>query len=112
MFTPIHTSLGALLLFQGSTGLLYHNGAILGISGLASGSILRPSRDNVPVIVGLLSSVIPVYLLVPSLIPNYPPAPHSLASVAATFGIGILLGWGTKVRSPLQLWNVWLNTNE
>ncbi|KAJ5708318.1 hypothetical protein N7488_008119 [Penicillium malachiteum] len=96
MFTPIHTSLGALLLFQGSSGLLYHNGAIFGISSLLSGSILQPSRDNLPIIAGLVSSVIPVYLLAPSLIPIYPMAPISVASAAATFGVGVLMGWGTK----------------
>lgn len=98
MFTPIHTSLGALLLFQGSSGLLFHNGAVFGISSLVSGSVFNPSRDNVPIIVGLVSSVLPVYLLAPSLIPNYPAAPQTLASAAATLGVGFLLGWGTKVR--------------
>jgi len=29
MFTPVHTSLGALLLFNGSFGLLIHNGEVL-----------------------------------------------------------------------------------
>lgn len=98
MFTPIHTSLGALLLFQGSSGLLFHNGAVFGISSLVSGSVFNPSRDNVPIVVGLVSSVLPVYLLAPSLIPNYPAAPQTLASAAATLGVGFLLGWGTKVR--------------
>ncbi|KAJ5175221.1 uncharacterized protein N7482_001098 [Penicillium canariense] len=96
MFTPVHTSLGALLLFQGSSGLLIHNGAVLGISSLLSGSMFNPNRDNIPVIAGLVSSILPMYLLAPSLIPNYPAAPHSLASVAATLGVGFLLGWGTK----------------
>ncbi|KAJ5096038.1 hypothetical protein NUU61_005394 [Penicillium alfredii] len=96
MFTPIHTSLGALLLFQGSSGLLLHNGAVFGISSLLSGSVFGPSRDNVPIVAGLVSSVAPVYLLAPSLIPSYPASLHSWASVASTFGVGCLLGWGTK----------------
>ncbi|KAJ5892716.1 hypothetical protein N7504_009407 [Penicillium tannophilum] len=96
MFTPIHTALGALLLYQGSSGLLFHNGAVFGISSLVSGSILHPSRENVPIIAGLVSSIVPVWALAPSLIPNYPVAPNSLASVAATFGVGVLMGWGTK----------------
>ncbi|KAE8382956.1 hypothetical protein BDV26DRAFT_287996 [Aspergillus bertholletiae] len=96
MFTPVHTSLGALLLFQGSSGLLLHNGAVFGISSLLSGSVLRPTRDNVPIIAGLLSSVIPLYLFTPSLIPLYPLGPNSWASVASTFATGFLLGWGTK----------------
>ncbi|KAJ5681822.1 uncharacterized protein N7477_001762 [Penicillium maclennaniae] len=96
MFTPIHTSLGALLLFEGSSGLLFHNGAVFGISSLISESVFSPSRDNVPIVAGLMSSVLPVYLLAPSLIPNYPASPNSLASVLTTLGVGILLGWGTK----------------
>jgi hypothetical protein len=97
MFTPIHTSLGALLLFEGSSGLLFHNGAVFGISSLISGSVFNPSHDNVPIVAGLVSSVLPVYLLAPSLIPNYPASPNSLASVVTTLGVGFLLGWGTKV---------------
>ncbi|KAJ5400692.1 hypothetical protein N7465_011181 [Penicillium sp. CMV-2018d] len=96
MFTPIHTTLGALLLFQGSSGLLVHNGAVFGISSLLSGCAFNPSRDNVPIIAGLVSSIVPVYLLAPSLIPEYPAPPHSWASAAATLGVGFLLGWGTK----------------
>ncbi|KAJ5778174.1 hypothetical protein N7520_001420 [Penicillium odoratum] len=96
MFTPIHTTLGALLLYQASSGLLFHNGAVLGISSLLSGSILHPSRDNVPIVAGLVSSVIPVWLLAPSLLPSNPAAPSSLASVASTFAVGVLMGWGTK----------------
>lgn len=97
MFTPIHTSLGALLLFQGSSGLLVHNGAVFGISSLISGSVFNPSRDNIPIVAGLVSSILPVYLLAPSLIPQYPDAPDSLISAATTLGVGFLLGWGTKV---------------
>jgi hypothetical protein len=101
MFTPIHTTLGALLLFQGSSSLLVHNGAVFGISSLLSGCAFNPSRDNVPIIAGLVSSLVPVYLMAPSLIPSYffyPAPPGSWASVAATMGVGFLLGWGTKVR--------------
>ncbi|KAJ5090653.1 hypothetical protein N7532_009337 [Penicillium argentinense] len=96
MFTPVHTSLGALLLFQGSSGLLVHNGAVFGISSLISSSVFNPGRENVPIVAGLVSSILPVYLLAPSLLPNYPAAPDSLASAAATAGVGFLLGWGTK----------------
>ncbi|KGO75678.1 protein of unknown function DUF4341 [Penicillium italicum] len=88
MFTPIHTTLGALLLFHGSSGLLIHNGAVFGISSLLSGCAFNPSRDNVPIIAGLVSSIVPVYLLAPSLIPDYPAPPHSWASAAATVANG------------------------
>ncbi|EKV04307.1 YeeE/YedE family integral membrane protein [Penicillium digitatum] len=96
MFTPIHTISGALLLFHGSSGLLIHNGAVFGISSLLSGCVFNPNRDNVPIIAGILTSIVPVYLLAPSLIPEYPAPPHSWASAAATLGVGFLSGWGTK----------------
>ncbi|KAL4867380.1 hypothetical protein BDV12DRAFT_186780 [Aspergillus spectabilis] len=96
MFTPVHTSLGALMLYQSSSGLLLHNGSVFGVSSLLSGFMLNPSRDNVPIITGLLSSVVPIYLFVPSLLPRYPAPPSSWASLLSTVGTGFLLGWGTK----------------
>ncbi|KAL3466022.1 hypothetical protein BJX64DRAFT_34842 [Aspergillus heterothallicus] len=96
MFTPVHTSLGALLLYQGSSGLLVHNGAVFGISSLLSGVMLNPTRENVPIIAGLLSSVVPIYLFAPTMLPEYPAAPNSMASLLSTVGTGFLLGWGTK----------------
>ncbi|KAA8649010.1 hypothetical protein EYZ11_000810 [Aspergillus tanneri] len=96
MFTPVHTSLGALLLFQGSSSLLLHNGAIFGISSLLSECVFNPSRQNVPIVAGIISSIAPIWIFVPSLIPNYPPAPSSWASLVSTLGAGFLLGWGTK----------------
>lgn len=97
MFTPIHTSLGALLLFQGSSGLLLHNGAVFGISSLIAGSVFNPSRENLPILAGLVSSAVPISWFAPSLLPSYPAAPNTLASIASTLGVGFLLGWGTKV---------------
>lgn len=99
MFTPIHTSLGALLLFQGSSGLLLHNGAVFGISSLISGCVFNPNRNNLPIIAGLVSSAAPIYLFAPSLLPTYPPGPNSWPSIASTLGMGFLLGWGTKVST-------------
>ncbi|PYI04083.1 YeeE/YedE family integral membrane protein [Aspergillus sclerotiicarbonarius CBS 121057] len=45
---------------------------------------------------GLVSSLVPVALFVPALIPSYPPAPRSWLSLMSTVGTGFLLGWGTK----------------
>ncbi|KAK2766665.1 hypothetical protein FQN54_005977 [Arachnomyces sp. PD_36] len=96
MFTPVHTSLGALLLHQASTGLLQHNGRVFGISSLLSGSVAHPSYDNIPIILGLICGVIPVYWAMPSLLPAYPAPPSGWESGLATLGIGLLVGWGTK----------------
>ncbi|WEW59253.1 hypothetical protein PRK78_004722 [Emydomyces testavorans] len=96
MFTPVETSLGALLLYQGASGLLQHTGRVLGVSGLLSGCMGRPGLENTPIVLGLASSIIPVYLLAPSLLPSFPPPPASLAAVLWTVGTGFLVGWGTK----------------
>ena len=101
MFTPIHTSLGATLLAKGSVGLLLHNGQTLGISGLLAGSFLRPNWDNVPVIAGLISSLVPIYWQAPSFLPVYPAEPASWQAALATTAVGWLVGWGTKVRADL-----------
>jgi hypothetical protein len=103
MFTPVHTTLGALLLFGGSFGLLLNNGKVFGISSLLSGCVLRPGlEDNVAVIAGLASSPAIVSLLAPTLIPSYPDTislSSSWTSVLSTLGLGLLVGWGTKVNT-------------
>jgi len=99
MFTPVHTSLGALLLFNGSFGLLIHNGEVFGISSILSGSVFQPSLKTLPIVAGLVSSLGTVYLATPSLRPNYPDAPSSWKSAALTLGLGLLVGWGTKVNA-------------
>ncbi|EEH46970.2 uncharacterized protein PADG_03068 [Paracoccidioides brasiliensis Pb18] len=96
MFTPVETALGALLLHQGSSGLLQHNGRVLGISSLLSGSVAKPSRDNLPIIGGIVSSILPVYYLSPSLLPAYPPLKDTWEAALATLAVGFAVGWGTK----------------
>ncbi|KAM5472865.1 hypothetical protein MauCBS54593_002578 [Microsporum audouinii] len=95
-FTPISTSLGALLLYQGSYGLLQNNGRVFGISSLLSGCVGSPNKQNVPVVLGMISSIVPVYLLAPSLLPPYATPPATLETALALAGIGFLVGWGTK----------------
>ena len=97
MFTPVHTSLGALLLYLASSSLLLHNGAVFGISSLLAGCVFSPNAENVPIVAGLVSSLFPVGLFAPSLIPLYSAAPTSFMSFAPTMGIGYCIGWGTKV---------------
>lgn len=100
MFTPVETALGALLLHQGASGLLQHNGRVFGISGFLSGCLDQPSRDNVPIVLGLVSSIVPVYLVdrfASSLLPSLPAAPSGLEAALVTAAAGVLVGWGTKV---------------
>ncbi|KAI5298819.1 hypothetical protein KEM55_002891 [Ascosphaera atra] len=92
MFTPIHSAIGAYVLHQGSFGLLRHNGRILGVSGL-----LRDLLGNgLPVIAGMVSSVVPIYLLLPGLIPTYPALELAWRPVLSTMAIAAMVGWGTK----------------
>lgn len=97
MFTPVDTALGAVLLHQGSSGLLQHNGRVFGISSLLSGSVAKPSRDNLPIVGGLISSIIPVYYFAPSLLPTYLPVGSSWEAALVTLATGFAVGWGTKV---------------
>ncbi|KMP07030.1 YeeE/YedE family protein integral membrane protein [Coccidioides immitis RMSCC 2394] len=96
MFTPVDTALGALLLYQGSSGLLQHNGRVFGISGLLSGCVGRPGMDNIPIVLGIASSIVPVSLIAPSFLPSYPPLPAGLGAALGIAGTGFLVGWGTK----------------
>jgi hypothetical protein len=121
MFTPVHTALGALLLFSGSFGLLLHNGRVFGISSILRTCLLDPGLlfrrtcnkkeqnepteevqedENFPTLAGLITSPLLVKVLVPSLLPAYPEAGSTTTvwvSAAATLGSGFLTGWGTKV---------------
>jgi hypothetical protein len=103
MFTPIHTSLGALLLFSGSFGLLVHNGRVFGISSILRSGLSWPSQaqrehENLSILVGLLSGSLLVSFFVPSLLPSFSGSAESWSSAASTLGLGFLIGWGTKVR--------------
>lgn len=122
MFTPVHTTLGALLLFSGSFGLLLHNGRVFGISSILRTCLLDPELllfrshcnnkkqenepteevqedENFPMLAGLITSPLLVKVLVRSLLPVYPETASTTAwvSAAATVGLGFLTGWGTKV---------------
>lgn len=119
MFTPVHTTLGALLLFSGSFGLLLHNGRVFGISSILRTCLLDPgllfhSRSNkqngpgeevqededFPTLAGLITSPLLVKFVVPSLLPSYPETGSTTTlwlSATATVGLGFLTGWGTKV---------------
>ncbi|OKL64206.1 hypothetical protein UA08_00040 [Talaromyces atroroseus] len=108
MFTPVHTTIGALLLFSGSFGLLLHNGRVFGISSILRSCLLHPGsfkdENNFPIVAGLVSSPLLVKLVVPSLLPSYPqdfsptttPPASPWVSAATTVGLGVLTGWGTK----------------
>ncbi|KAI1942668.1 hypothetical protein LOZ66_001074 [Ophidiomyces ophidiicola] len=96
MFTPIETSLGAILLYQSSAGLLKHNGRVFGLSGFLRGCVATPGPNNIPVVFGMVSSAVLISSVAPSLLPSYPPLPDGLEAAMKISGAGVLVGWGTK----------------
>lgn len=99
MFTPIETTVGAVLLHQATSNLLYQNGNILGLSGYLRRLVSAPTVELVAFFTGMAASYLPLKLLVPELITKYPSVPLTLQSALVTTGVAALIGWGTKVRT-------------
>ncbi|KAF2203848.1 YeeE/YedE family integral membrane protein-like protein [Delitschia confertaspora ATCC 74209] len=99
MFTPIETSVGAVLLHQATSVLLYQNGSILGASGLLRKLFAVPSKETIAFFAGMAMSFLPLKLFLPELLPVYPSAPSSVQACLTTVGIGLLVGLGTKLSN-------------
>jgi hypothetical protein len=97
MFTPVETSIGAILLHQATSTLLYQNGNILGASGFLRQLFIAPAKETVVFFVGMAASYLPLKTLAPQLVTEYPTAPTTLQAALATIGVGALIGLGTKV---------------
>jgi hypothetical protein len=97
MFTPVETSIGAILLHQATSNLLYQNGQILGISGLLRQLLSTPTKETTALFAGMAASYIPLNALVPQLVTTYPAVPMSVQTALITMGISALIGLGTKV---------------
>jgi hypothetical protein len=98
MFTPIETSIGALLLHQATSNLLYQNGDILGASGYLRRLFSAPTKELLAFFTGMAASYVPLKALAPQLITEYPAVQISSQTALVTAAIGALIGWGTKVR--------------
>lgn len=105
MFTPVETSIGALLLHQGTTHYLQHDGKILGCSGILRTSMQQPQvaveSTAWPALLGIASSVPLMVLFAPSMLPVYPLWTLTTSSAMMTVALGAITGWGTKVISFL-----------
>lgn len=103
MFTPIETSVGALLLHLGSMNYLKHNGKIFGCSGILRNSMQQnPSQSmDSGALVALFGTAAAYPLLAAfgssSLLPVLPTFSPTLYSSIYVIGYGLLTGWGTKV---------------
>jgi hypothetical protein len=102
MFTPVETSIGAFLLHQATSNLLYHNGNVLGASGLLRQLLTAPTRESIAFFVGMASSYLPLKALAPQLLTSYPTVPMTVQTTLTTIGVGALVGLGTKVGSYLR----------
>ncbi|KAF1852111.1 YeeE/YedE family integral membrane protein-like protein [Cucurbitaria berberidis CBS 394.84] len=99
MFTPVETSIGALLLHQATSSLLYQNGNILGASGSLRQLFSAPTRETMGFFAGMAASYFPLKALAPQLITSYPSVPITLQVALFTVGVGLLVGWGTKTSN-------------
>ncbi|KAK1913565.1 hypothetical protein P3342_005502 [Pyrenophora teres f. teres] len=99
MFTPIETTIGALLLHQASSNLLYQNGNILGVSGYLRQLFLTPTREQLAFFAGMAASYIPLKVVAPQLITSYPAMQMASPASIATVAIAALIGWGTKISN-------------
>lgn len=101
MFTPVETTLGALLLHQAATGFLFKNGNVLGASGLLREAMFGPSQRGVLLFVGMAISFGIATFALPELVPDYP-AMRGWRTWSFTVLLGLMTGTGTKVRCTLK----------
>jgi hypothetical protein len=97
MFTPIETSIGAILLHQATSNLLFQNGDVLGASGFIRQLLTAPTKETIAFFVGMAASYLPLKALAPQVITSYPTAPTTVQAAIATTSVGALIGLGTKV---------------
>lgn len=96
MFTLVDTTLGALLLHQATTSLLFNNGSILGVSGLLRQLLNTRSLVSVLFFAGIAFSYAIMSALAPQALPEYPTVKWDQKSILFTAVTSLLLGWGTK----------------
>ncbi|KAF2712166.1 YeeE/YedE family integral membrane protein-like protein [Pleomassaria siparia CBS 279.74] len=99
MFTPIETSIGALLLHQATSVLLFQNGTVLGASGYIRRLFSTPTRGTLAFFAGMAASILPLRAFLPELLTTYPAVPSTLQAALVTVGVGAFVGWGTKASS-------------
>jgi hypothetical protein len=96
MFTPVETSVGALLLCISSTAYKLSLDQNLGVSGRL-GNICKGSiSDENATILGMVLAAVLVGWVAPGLVPDYSGGAHF--SSAREVATGALVGWGTLVR--------------
>lgn len=97
MFTPIETTIGAVLLHQATSNLLYQNGNVLGLSGFLRRLMDAPTVEVTAFFTGMAASYPLLCSLVPELATEFPSMPFTLQAASFTACVAALIGWGTKV---------------
>lgn len=100
MFTPVETTIGALLLHQATSILLHNNGTILGASEYMRRVVSKPTIGVAAFFAGMITSFPLLRVVLPELLTTYPPSPSTSSQALVTVAMGLLVGWGTKVRRP------------
>lgn len=100
MFTPIETTIGAVLLHQATSNLLFYNGNVLGLSGFLRRLMTAPTVEMLAFFTGMAVTSLLLSSLVPELVTRYPPMSITVQTVLFTTSVAALIGWGTKVRNP------------
>lgn len=98
MFTIVDTTIGALLLHQATTSLLFYDGSILGVSGLLRTFMRIRSLPSGLVFIGIALSWAAMRFIAPEVLPEYPDVKWDQGTVLFALGTGVLVGWGTEVR--------------
>ena len=101
MFTPVETSIGAFLLHQATSVLLFNNGSVLGASGLLRQLLNAPLKSTLFFFIGMALSFLPLKAFLHELLPTYDPSPSGWQAALGTFSVATLTGWGTKVETQL-----------
>ncbi|KAF2830092.1 YeeE/YedE family integral membrane protein-like protein [Ophiobolus disseminans] len=99
MFTPVETGIGAILLHQATSNLLYKNGNVLGVSGFLRQLFTSPTKETIAFFVGMAASYVPLKALTPHLITSYPAVPTTPQAALLTIGVGAIVGLGTKMSN-------------
>lgn len=103
MFTPVETSIGALLLHQATSNLLYQNGNVLGLSGFLRRLVTAPKVEILAFFAGMAASYPLLASLVPELVTRYPSISITSQAILFTTSVAALIGWGTKVCSSVDI---------
>ena len=103
MFTPVETTIGAVLIQLATTYYYWQLGGTIGFSSAICSAITRRSIPGLEIVTGLVSSALIVKKWLPQFVPQFP------ESVLVTKGIfsqtqllclaGLLVGLGTKLGS-------------